>query len=81
MMFLSWRTFDDHAVHLIGTALDEKGVKFYKVKDSNTPKDKEVTIFYNKEYLSENFVKSRVLFFMVNKNALPSDISVKLDFK
>jgi bleomycin hydrolase len=81
IMFLSWQTFDDHAVHLIGTALDEKGAKFYKVKDSATPKDEEVTPFYNKEYLSENFVKSRVLFFMVNKNALPSDISVKLDFK
>ncbi len=80
-MFDNWRTEDVHLEHIIGMAKDEQGKKYYKAKDSVSSEDGNSGPYYNKEYLSENFVKSRVLFIMVHKDGLPHDISVKLGTK
>ena len=77
----NWRTEDIHLEHMIGIAKDETGKKYYKAKDSISPEGENSGPDYNKEYLSENFVKSRVLFIMLHKDALPDDISAKLGFK
>ena len=81
IMLDNWRTEDIHLEHLIGIAEDEMGTKFYKAKDSMSSEDGNIGPYYNKEYLSENFVKSRILFIMVHKDGLPDDIAAKLGIK
>jgi bleomycin hydrolase len=80
-MLDNWRIEDIHLEHMIGIAKDEQGNKFYKLKDSNTPVDKHYNPVYNKEYFSVNYVKSRVLFILVHKDGLPTDILNKLGIK
>jgi bleomycin hydrolase len=74
----NWRTADVHLVHAIGIAKDEAGKKFYKVKDSLADGAGETRGFHNKEYLSEEFLRSRVLFVLVHKDGLPADIRSRL---
>lgn len=81
VMLDNWRTEDVHLEHMIGIAEDEEGKKFYKAKDSIGSEGGNTGPDYNKEYLSENFVKSRVLFIMVHKDGLPADIAAKLGVK
>jgi bleomycin hydrolase len=68
----SWATYDDHLEHAIGTARDEQGKKFYLLKDSVNISDKPF------QYISENYVRGKVLFFMVHKDGLPPAIRQKL---
>jgi len=68
----SWETYDDHLEHAVGTARDEQGKKYYLLKDSVNINDKPF------QYVSENYVRGKVLFFMVHKDALPPAIRQKL---
>jgi bleomycin hydrolase len=79
-LFDNWRIEDIHLEHIIGIAQDEKGKKFYKAKDSIGSDDDEGPL-HNKEFLSENFIESRVLFILVHKNGVPDDIALKLGIK
>ena len=74
----SWRTEDVHLEHAIGIARDEAGRKFYKAKDSvGAVGDTEWPV-HNIEYLSEAFLRSRVLFVLVHKDGLPGDVRARL---
>jgi bleomycin hydrolase len=77
-LFESWRTEDVHLVHAIGLATDETGKKFYKAKDSMGAEGGDTSQYHNKEYFSEAFVRSRVLFILVHKDGLPADIRARL---
>jgi bleomycin hydrolase len=74
-----WRTEDVHLVHAIGLARDEGGRKFYKIKDSAGTGPGGTPRLYNKTYLSEDFVRTRVLFVMLHKDGLPQDIRTRLE--
>ena len=76
--FESWRSEDVHVEHAIGLAKDETGKRFYRAKDSNTPSGQRLSPWYNKEYFSVEFVRSRVLLVMVHKDGLPADIRSRL---
>ncbi|NIM20325.1 MAG: hypothetical protein GTO51_08860 [Candidatus Latescibacteria bacterium] len=74
-MLENWRTFDQHLVHGVGIAKDEKGKKFYFTKDSVGPEDGP---YKSLEYFSENYIRAKALFIMVHKDGLPRDIRKKL---
>jgi len=68
----SWETYDDHLEHAVGTARDEQGKKYYLLKDSVNINDKPF------QYISENYVRGKALFFMVHKDGVPQAIRRKL---
>ncbi len=73
-MLEDWSTFDQHLVHGVGIARDNDGERFYMTKDSVDEEGKYRPI----DYLSENFVRAKALFFMIHKDGLPKDIRRKL---
>jgi len=73
-MFDNWYTKDVHLVHLTGIAFDENGRKYYVIKDSIGKNLGVVT----KKYLSENFVRGKVLAAIVHKDGIPKSIRSKL---
>ncbi len=73
----NYETTDDHGMQITGTAVDQNGNKYYKVKNSwdvRAPYDG----YY---YFSRPFVEYKTLSVMVNKNALPKDVAKKLGIK
>lgn len=75
--FDNYKTTDDHGMHIVGVAKDQNGTKYYKVKNSwdvDNPYDGYI-------YMSESFIKFKMIDIMINKNAIPSDIAKKLGIK
>ncbi len=73
--FDNYQTTDDHGLQITGIANDQKGNKYYIVKNSwgtdGSPYDGYL-------YVSEAYVQLKTMDFMVNKNALPDEIRKKL---
>lgn len=67
-------TEDIHNMHIIGIAENEKGNKFYIVKNSGDAKDCGGYLYMSKEYLL-----LKTISILVNKNAIPKTISKKID--
>lgn len=74
-LFNSHDTTDDHLEHVVGIAQDEEGNKFYLLKDSGGP---DVGPFEGHTFVSENYVRSKVLAFMLHKDGIPIEIRTKL---
>lgn len=75
-MFDRQETTDDHGMEIIGTATDQNGNRFYKVKNSwNTNQ-----IYDGYFYVSEPYLLSKTLSILVNKEAIPKWIRSKLGF-
>lgn len=72
--FDNFKTTDDHGMHIVGTANDQNGKLYYKVKNSWGTNDKYKGYFY----ASEAFVLFKTTSIMINKNALPKPIARKL---
>ena len=73
----NYETTDDHGMQIVGTATDQNGTPYYKVKNSwNTtgPYD-------GYWYFSRPFVAYKTTSVMVNKHALPKEIARKLGIK
>ena len=66
-------TEDVHNMHIIGITENEKGNKFYIVKNSSDGKDCGGYLYMSKEYLL-----LKTISVMVNKNAIPKAIEKKL---
>jgi bleomycin hydrolase len=66
-------TEDIHNMHIIGIAENEKGNKFYIIKNSGDAKDCGGYLYMSKEYLL-----LKTISVMVNKNAIPKTISKKI---
>lgn len=77
-MFDDWRTIDTHLEHAVGLADDEKGKRWFLVKNSG---GEDRGPYKGHEYFSENFVRGKVPFIMVHKDGLPGDIKEKLGIK
>lgn len=73
--FDNFQTTDDHLMHMVGIVEDQKGNKFYKIKNSWGVKDKQYDGYY---YISEAYFRLKTVALMINKEALPSDIKRKL---
>ncbi|MDD4490943.1 MAG: C1 family peptidase, partial [Bacteroidales bacterium] len=75
--FDNGQTTDDHGMHIFGIARDQKGTKYYMVKNSWGTSGEYKGIWY----VSENFVKYKTMNIVVNKNAVPKEILKKLNIK
>ena len=75
--FDNYETTDDHGMQIVGTAVDQNGNKYYKVKNSwGTDND-----YDGYFYASEPFVLYKTISYVVNKNAIPKDIQKRLNLK
>ena len=72
--FDNYETTDDHGMVIIGKAEDQKGNKYYKVKNSwNTDQ-----VYQGYFYVSEAYFLSKTMSILVNKKAVPSDLLKKM---
>lgn len=76
-MFDSQETTDDHGMEIVGTARDQKGNRYYKVKNSWDTNQK----YDGHLYVSEPFFLAKTLNLLVNKKAVPKDIAKKINLK
>lgn len=74
--FDSQETTDDHAMHIIGTATDQNGTLYYKIKNSWGPYNSYDGYFY----ASVPYLHYKTTAIMVHKNAVPEEIRKKLGF-
>jgi aminopeptidase C len=71
----NFTTTDDHLMHLTGIVKDQNGTKYYKTKNSWGTDRNAFGGYLN---MSESYVRSKTLFIMVHKNAIPPAIRTKL---
>lgn len=76
-MFDTLETTDDHGMVICGTAIDQLGNKFYKVKNSWDTNQ----VYNGYFYASRPYVMAKTMSFMVHKDALPKDIKKQLNLK
>ena len=72
--FESYATTDDHLMHLVGLAQDQKGTKYYLVKNSWG----EISPYKGYLYMSDAYFRLKTVGIMVHKDAIPKDIAAKL---
>jgi bleomycin hydrolase len=65
--FDNYTTTDDHGMHIVGTAKDQNGTVYYKVKNSWGEYNEYEGYFY----ASKAYVALRTIDIMIHKNALP----------
>ncbi len=71
----NFSTTDDHLMHITGLLKDQNGTKFYKTKNSWGTDRNSYGGYLN---MSENYVKAKTIFIMVNKNGIPPALKAKL---
>jgi bleomycin hydrolase len=75
--FYNFTTTDDHLMHIVGIAHDQKGTKCYLTKNSSgTDRPYEGYI-----YLSRAYFRLKGIAIMTHKDALPTDIKEKLEIE
>ena len=74
-LFESHETTDDHLMHITGILTDQDGTKYYRVKNSWGSS----LANGGYVYMSESYMRLKTISVMVHKDALPKDISKKLN--
>lgn len=73
----NYETTDDHGMQIVGTAVDQHGTPYYKVKNSWN-----VTGPYDGYwYFSRPFVAAKTMTVLVNRHAVPKEILRKIGLK
>ncbi|HRP60029.1 MAG TPA: C1 family peptidase, partial [Vicingus sp.] len=75
--FDNYETQDDHGMHITGIVKDQKGTKYYIVKNS-WGTDNYLSGYF---YASETYVKYKTIDFMIHKDALTPEMKKKLNIK
>ncbi len=73
--FDNYQTTDIHLMHITGIARDQHGDKYYLVKNSWGIEDH---IYEGYLYVSEAYMRSKTIFIMVHKDAIPPSTAAKL---
>ena len=73
--FDNYETTDDHGMAIAGRAVDQKGNKYYKVKNSWDSEQ----VYDGYFYISMPYFLAKTMSIMVNKDAVPSEILGKLN--
>ena len=68
------KTTDDHAMHTVGLAHDQEGNKYYLTKNSSGSDGP----YEGHVYISCSYTRAKMLFMVVNRNAVPQDFARKL---
>ena len=74
--FDNWETTDDHGMEIVGTATDQNGTPYYKVKNSWGDAGH---IYNGYFYASRPFVAYKTMSIMVNRNTLPRDLRRRME--
>ncbi len=74
----SFKTTDDHLMHITGVAKDANGNIYYKTKNSW---DTDSNQFGGYLYMSESFVRAKSISILVHKDAIPASIKKSLKIK
>lgn len=74
-MFDNYQTTDDHLMHITGVARDQRGTKYYLVKNSWGTGNH---IYKGYHYVSEAYMRAKTIFFMIHKDAVPAQTAEKL---
>lgn len=74
--FDNYSTTDDHLMHIVGIAKDEKGTKYYYVKNSWGGKSNNLGGFL---YMSDAYMRLKTIAILVHKDAIPLEILKKLN--
>jgi len=69
--FENFTTTDDHLMHIVGMAKDQRGKVFYYTKNSGGTVDRKFGGFL---YMSAPYVRLKTICIMVHKDAVPRDI-------
>jgi len=72
--FDNWETTDDHGMVIVGTATDQTGARYFKVKNSWGA----TGVYGGYFYASEPFVAYKTISVMVNRNTLPKKLQNQL---
>jgi bleomycin hydrolase len=72
--FENLSTTDDHLMHLVGTAKDQYGTKYYIIKNSWG----EISEYQGYLYMSEAYFKMKTIAVMINRDVLPTSIAQKI---
>lgn len=72
--FDNYETTDDHGMVIVGKAVDQKGNRYYKVKNSWDSEQ----VYGGYFYVSEPYFLAKTMSIMVNKNAVPKECLEKL---
>lgn len=75
--FDNYETTDDHGMVIVGKAVDQKGNKYYKVKNSWDSEQ----VYDGYFYISMPYFLAKTMSIMVNKAGVPSGILQKLALK
>lgn len=70
----NYKTTDDHGMVIVGTATDQEGNKYYKVKNSWDTNQ----VYDGYIYVSVPYFLEKTMSVMVNKGAVPKDITKKV---
>jgi len=73
--FLTWKTTDDHLMHIVGIAKDADGNKYYITKNSWSAKS---NAYGGMLYMSERYVRLNTIAITVNRNSIPEEVSTKI---
>jgi bleomycin hydrolase len=73
--FDNWETTDDHGMEIVGTATDQTGNKYFKVKNSWGADNH---IYDGYFYASYPFVAYKTMSVMVNRNVLPKGLQERM---
>jgi bleomycin hydrolase len=73
--FESFVTTDDHLMHITGLAKDQNGTIYYITKNSWGTERNDLAGYLN---MSESFVRSKTIYIMLHKDAIPRTIKTKL---
>ncbi|MDR1758197.1 MAG: aminopeptidase [Bacteroidales bacterium] len=77
--FDNYTTTDDHGMLIVGTATDQNGTPYFKVK--NSWGEKSSNPYQGYFYASEPFIKMQTINIVVHKDAIPKEIRKKLNIK
>ena len=73
-MFDSFETVDDHLMVIVGLAKDQKGNKYYKVKNSFGTNQ----IYDGYIYISSAYFRAKTIDIMVHKDGVPASVQSKI---
>ena len=76
-MFDNQETTDDHGMEIVGVAKDQKGNRYYKVKNSWDTNQ----VYDGFFYVSEPYFKAKTVNILVHRDAIPKAIAKKLGLK
>ncbi len=75
-LFENYKTTDDHLMHIVGMAKDQRGAQYYIIKNSWGERGP----YKGYLYMSKSYAAMKTVGILLHHEAVPADIKSKLDF-